>query len=48
MEDLASGRTHRATVVGVAERTSSAVLVISSPGGEFLGRGRIELTDSVG
>jgi len=44
-EDLASGRTERAATVGVAEEANRAVLVTVAPGGTFLDRRRIDLTD---
>jgi hypothetical protein len=44
-EDVAKGRTHRTATVGVAEHGNSAALVTVAPGGECLGRRRIDLTD---
>ena len=44
-KDVARGRTQRAATVGVAEHANSAVLVTVAPGGKFLDRRRIELTD---
>jgi hypothetical protein len=45
-EDVARGRTQRATV-GVAEHGNSAVLVTVAPGGELLDRRRIDLTQGL-
>jgi hypothetical protein len=42
---VAKGRTRRAAAVGVAENSNAAVLVTVAPGGEFLDRRSIELTD---
>ena len=42
---MARTRTQRAATVGVAEHSSSAVLVTVAPGGELLDRRRIELID---
>jgi hypothetical protein len=42
---VARGRTQRAATVGVAEHANSAVLVTVAPGGKFLDRRRIDLTD---
>ena len=42
---MARGRTQRAATVGVAEHANSAVLVTVAPGGTFLDRRRIDLTD---
>src|SRR5260221_6079923 len=44
-EGVTKGRTQRAAIVGVAEHGNSAVLVTVAPGGEFLDRRRIDLTD---
>jgi hypothetical protein len=46
-KDVARGRTQRAATVGVAEHGNSAVLVTVAPGGEFLDRRRIELTQGL-
>ncbi len=45
VEDVARGRAQRGATVGVAEHSSSAVLVTVAPGGAFLDRRRIELID---
>jgi hypothetical protein len=42
---VARGRTHQAATVGVVEHANSAVLVTLAPGGTFLDRRRIDLTD---
>jgi hypothetical protein len=42
---VARGRTQRTATVGVAEHSNSAVLVTVAPGGEFLDRRHIDLTD---
>ena len=42
---MARGRTQRTAAVGVAEHGNSAVLVSVTPGGEFLDRRNIDLTD---
>jgi hypothetical protein len=42
---VTGGRTQRAASVGVVEHSNSAVLVTVAPGGEFLDRRRIDLTD---
>jgi hypothetical protein len=42
---VARERTQRAATVGVAENGNSAVLVTVLPGGEFIDRRRIDLTD---
>ena len=42
---MARGRTLRAATVGVAEHANTAVLVTLAPGGRFLDRRRIDLTD---
>lgn len=42
---MARGRTQRTATVGVVEHGNSAVLVTVAPGGEFLDRRRIDLTD---
>jgi len=44
---VATGRTQRAATVGVAEHGNSAVLVTVGPGGEFLDRRRIDLTNDL-
>jgi hypothetical protein len=44
-EGVTKGRTQRAAIVGVAEHGNSAVLVTVAPGGKFLDRRRIDLTD---
>ena len=44
---MARGRTQRAATVGVAEHSNSAVLVTVAPGGEFLDRRLIHLTDGL-
>jgi len=44
---VARGRTQRAATVGVAEHSNSAVLVTVAPGGEFLDRRLIHLTDGL-
>ena len=42
---MARGRTQRVATVGVADHANSAVLVTVAPGGKFLDRRRIDLTD---
>jgi hypothetical protein len=42
---VARGRTQRSAIVGVVEHGNSAVLVTIAPGGEFLDRRRIDLTE---
>jgi hypothetical protein len=42
---MATGRLPRTATVGVAEHSSSAVLVTLAPGGQFLDRRQIDLTD---
>jgi hypothetical protein len=44
---VASGRTQRAAIVGVAEHGNSAVLVTVAQGGELLDRRRIDLTEGL-
>src|SRR5262249_45092230 len=44
-QGVARLRTRRAATVGVAEHANSAVLVTVAPGGKFLDRRRIDLTD---
>jgi len=44
---MAIGRTQQAATVGVAEHGNSAVLVTVAPGGAFLDRRRIDLTDAL-
>jgi hypothetical protein len=44
-KDVVGARASRAAAVGVAEHGNSAVLVTVAPGGQFLDRRRIDLTD---
>jgi hypothetical protein len=44
-KDVARGRTQHTASVGVAEHANAAVLVTLAPGGTFLDRRRIDLTD---
>jgi hypothetical protein len=46
-EDMARGRTQRGAAVGVAEHGNSAELITLAPGGEFLDRRRIDLTQGL-